>query len=172
MRQMIYGPSGHGSAGALTSTVDTNVVLSTGGEGGSNAMSSTGGKIRAAGVAARKALLSLASAQLGVPVASLSVSKGVVSGGGTTATYGGLVGGELFHVTLPSSASNILQGAGGSKQVADYKLVTTAAPRIDIPGKVTAAYTYVHNLRIPGMLHGRWVRPRGQGPYLTDGFAK
>src|SRR5262249_46264121 len=43
MSQMIYGTSVHGSSGALTSTVDTNVVLSTGGEGGSNAMSSTGG---------------------------------------------------------------------------------------------------------------------------------
>jgi nicotinate dehydrogenase subunit B len=75
-------------------------------------------------------------------------------------------------MTIPASASNILQGASGSKQVSQYRLVTTAVPRIDIPGKVTGAYTYVHNLRLPGMLHGRWVRPRGQGPYLTDGFAK
>ena len=82
MSQMIYGTSVHGKHPAtLTSTVDTNVVLSTGGEGGSNAMSSTGGKIRAAGVVARQALLGLASTQLGVPVTSLSVSKGVVSGG-------------------------------------------------------------------------------------------
>jgi CO/xanthine dehydrogenase Mo-binding subunit len=172
MSQMIYGTSVHGASGDLTSTVDTNVVLSTGGEGGSNAMSSTGGKIRAAGVAARQALLGLASTQLGVPVTSLSVSKGVVSGGGTTVTYGELVGGKLLNVTIPVAASNILQGAGGSKAVGQYSLVTTAVPRIDIPGKVTAAYTYVHNLRLPGMLHGRWVRPRGQGPYLTDGFAK
>ena len=75
-------------------------------------------------------------------------------------------------MTIPAAASNILQGAGGSKRSSQYRLVTTAVPRIDIPGKVTAAYTYVHNLRLPGMLHGRWVRPRGQGPYLTDGFAK
>jgi len=172
MSQMVYGTSVHGKTGALTSTVDTNVVLSTGGEGGSNAMSSTGGKIRAAGVVARQALLGLASTKLGVPVTSLSVSKGVVTGGAATTTYGELVGGKLLNVTIPAAASNILQGAGGSKQVSQYRLVTTAVPRIDIPGKVTAAYTYVHNLRLPGMLHGRWVRPRGQGAYLTDGFAK
>jgi nicotinate dehydrogenase subunit B len=45
-------------------------------------------------------------------------------------------------------------------------------PREDIPMKVTGGYTYVHNIRLPGMLHARWVRPRGQGPWLTDGFAK
>jgi CO/xanthine dehydrogenase Mo-binding subunit len=172
MSQMIYGTSVHGTTGDLTSTVDTNVVLSTGGEGGSNAMSSTGGKIRAAGVVARQALLGLAATQLGGPVTSLSVRKGVVSGGAATVTYGELVGGRLLNVTIPASASNILQGAGGSKQVGQYRLVTTAVPRIDIPGKVTGSYTYVHNLRLPGILHGRWVRPRGQGPYLTDGFAK
>ena len=68
MSQMIYGTSVHGQPATSTSTVDTNVVLSTGGEGGSNAMSSTGGKIRAAGVVARQALLGLASTKLGVPV--------------------------------------------------------------------------------------------------------
>ena len=45
------------------------------------------------------------------------------------------------------------------------------APRIDIPQKVTGHHTYVHHIRLPGMLHGRWVRP-GQGPWLTEGFAK
>ena len=74
-------------------------------------------KIRAAGVAARQALLGLASTKLGVPVASLSVSKGVVSGGAATTTYGELVGGKFLNVTIPASASNILQGAGGSKPV-------------------------------------------------------
>ena len=38
-------------------------------------------------------------------------------------------------------------------------------PRIDIPDKVTGKYVYVHNIRVPGMLHGRLVRPRGQGAY-------
>ena len=73
---------------------------------------------------ARQALLGLASTKLGVPVASLSVSKGVVSGGAATTTYGELVGGKFLNVTIPASASNILQGAGGSKQVSQYRLVT------------------------------------------------
>ena len=54
-------------------------------------------RIRAAAVAARAELLKLASTKLGVPVASLTVSKGVVSGGGKTVTYGELVGGKLLQ---------------------------------------------------------------------------
>ena len=67
---------------------DTWVAVSTGGEGGSNAMSGTGPKIRNVGALARQALLDMASTKLGVPVASLTVGKGVVSGGGKTVTYG------------------------------------------------------------------------------------
>ena len=49
-----------------------------------------------------------------------------------------------------------------------YKTVTmnpNPVVRIDIPEKVTGKYTYVHQVRVPGMLHGRMVRPRGQGAY-------
>ncbi len=173
MSQMIYGSSTHTlGEGGLNSVVDTNVTLSTGGQGGSNAMSGQGGKIRAAGVVARQTLLGLAATQLGVPASSLTVSKGVVSGGGKTVTYGQLVGGKLLSATIPTAASNIAAGTNGSKTVSQYKLVTSRAPRIDIPSKVHGTYTYIHALRIPGMLHGRWIRPRGQGPYMSDGWAK
>jgi CO/xanthine dehydrogenase Mo-binding subunit len=111
----------------------------------------------------------MASTQLGVPVSSLSVSKGVVSGGGKTVSYGQLIGDKLFNVTMPSQ--NLNPGQGSSKPVASYNLVGIArVPRVDIPEKVTGKYTYVHNIRVPGMLHGRLVRPRGQGAY-GDGTA-
>jgi hypothetical protein len=60
-------------------------------------------------------------------------------------------------------------GAGITKPVANYSLVGTRQPRIDIPGKVTGHYAYTHTIRswhAPRTL----VRPRGQGPWLTDGF--
>jgi len=43
----------------------------------------------------------------------------------------------------------------------NYKLIGTRVPRIDIPDIVTGKLTYIHNVRVPGMLHGRVVRPRG-----------
>ena len=67
-------------------------------------MSSTGHRIRAAAVAARAELLKLASTKLGVAASSLTVSKGVVSGGGKSVTYGELVGGKLFNVTLTTTS--------------------------------------------------------------------
>jgi nicotinate dehydrogenase subunit B len=59
----------------------------------------------------------------------------------------------------------LVQGDPGTKPASQYKLVGTRVPRADIPAKVLGTYTYVHSIRVPGMLHGRLVRPRGQGVY-------
>jgi isoquinoline 1-oxidoreductase beta subunit len=105
LSQMIYGTSARNAAGEpVSSANDTYVVAQTGGIGGSNSMSRSGPRIRAAAVAARAELLKLASAKLGVPVSGLSVSKGVVSGGGKSTTYGELIGGKLFNVTLTTTS--------------------------------------------------------------------
>jgi CO/xanthine dehydrogenase Mo-binding subunit len=166
LSQMHYGQSHYDSAGFNNNTiVDTWIVTSTGGEGGSNAMSGQGPKIRAVGVAARAYMLNLASTQLGVPVSSLSVSKGVISGGGKTTTYGAVMNGGKFNTVF--TPNSLQPGQSPSKPIANYKMVTVRdmAPRKDIPAKVNGSYTYVHNVRVPGMLHGRVVRPRGQGAY-------
>jgi CO/xanthine dehydrogenase Mo-binding subunit len=169
MSQMINGTSAHSNGMALNTENDGWVVAQTGGIGGSNSMSSTGHRIRAAAVAARAELLKLASGKLNVPVAQLTVAKGVVSGGGQKVTYGELVGGKLFNVTL--TTTSLQHGDSPAKPVSQYKLVGTKAPRVDIPSKVSGKFTYTHSVRIPGMLHARWVRP-SQGPWLTEGFAK
>jgi CO/xanthine dehydrogenase Mo-binding subunit len=163
--QMIYGSASN--HGALSN--DSYVVGLTGGIGGSNSMSSTGHRIRAAAVAARTELLKMASAKLGVPVASLTVDKGVVSGGSGKVTYGELVAGKLFSVTL--NPNSLQHGVSPAKPVSAYKLVGTQAPRVDIPAKVRGDYVYSHQIKVPGMQHGRWVRV-GQGPWLTEGFSK
>jgi nicotinate dehydrogenase subunit B len=147
---------------------DTNVTPDTGLTAGSSTISSAGPRLRSAASNARQALLGMAATQLGVPVSSLSVSKGVVSGGGKTITYGQLIGDKLFNIAMPQS---INPGVAPSKAVSSYKLVGIArVPRVDIPAKVAGTYVFVHNIRVPGMLHGRLVRPRGQGAY-GDGTA-
>jgi nicotinate dehydrogenase subunit B len=166
MTQMKYGSSLYDSAGhQLNTNVDTWIVASTGGEGGSNAMSGQGPKIRAAGAQARGIMLGMAATQLGVPASSLSVSKGIVSGGGKTVTYGDLMGGKKFNVTI--NPASLQPGVAPAKPIDQYKMVTKAGTvvRKDIPAKVTGQYTYIHNVRVPGMVHGRVVRPRGQGAY-------
>jgi nicotinate dehydrogenase subunit B len=149
-----------------------------------------GPQVRTAAAYAKQTLLGLASTQLGVPVASLTVKSGVVSGGGKSVTYGALLGDKLFNTTMPvegiysgsgigppladgtprPAAPNMFgpylkQGVPPTKQVSQYTVVGTRVPRIDIPDIVTGKMTYIGNVRVPGMLHGRVVRPRGQGAY-------
>ncbi len=100
----------------------------------------------------------------------------IVTGGGKSVSYGQLLGGKLFNVSMPASYNMALVGGFGpptglvagqapAKPISSYTLVGTSPPRIDIPAKVTGTYTYVQNVRVPGMLHGRVVRPRGQGAW-------
>jgi nicotinate dehydrogenase subunit B len=159
-------------------THDTNITPNQGSSVGSQGVQTGGKQTRAAAATAASALLSMASAKLGVPVASLSVSNGVVSGGGKTVSYGDLIGDKLFNVNIPDMSTKgnattpvqAVAGAPGTKPVSKYTLVGTSPPRVDIPDKVTGSYVYVHGIRVPGMLHGRIVRPRGQGAY-GDGTA-
>jgi nicotinate dehydrogenase subunit B len=145
---------------------DTDVIVNSGSTGSSNAIQSGGPMVRAAAATAYQTLVDLASAQLGVPAANLSVTHGIVSGGGKSVSFGALVGGKLLNAAIASAALN--PGQGIAKPVAQYKLVGTRfADHKTIPAKVTGAYTYVHNIRVAGMLHGRVVRPRGQGAYGT-----
>src|SRR5581483_9186134 len=136
----------------------------TGNTGGSTSIKQGGPLVRKAAVEARLALLKMASAALGVPVASLTVSKGVVSGGGKKISYGELIGDKLFNVRY--TGTTLLAGESPAKPVAQYQQVGKARiPRDDIPDIVSGVKTYAANVRIPGMLHGRVVRPRGQGAY-------
>ena len=105
-------------------------------------------------------LLGLASKQLGVPVSRLTVRAGIVSDkddASKKVAYGDLLGGKTF------SAPNT--GRAPLKPVTEYRLVGQRVKRKDTPAKVDGSHPYVHQLRLPGMLHGRVVRPRGQGPY-------
>jgi CO/xanthine dehydrogenase Mo-binding subunit len=144
-------------------TWDTYQLVNSGSTGGSTGIqSSPGPALRGAAAAAMQTLLNMASANLGVPAASLSVSNGTISGGGKSVTYAQLVGGKLFSTKIAAPSLN--PGQAPSKPVSQYAVVTTNVPRVDIPAKIAGTYTYIHNVRIPGMLHGRVVRPRGQGP--------
>jgi len=157
---------------------DTNLVPQTGAKVASNTIVHAGAGVRAAAAWARQTLVGLAAQQLGVPAASLAVSKGVVSGGGKTVTYGALLGGKLFNVRMPDSyrmtAANtgpfgftggLRAGQAPAKPVDAYKVVGTPEPRIDIPGIVTGESSFIQNVNLPGMMHGRIVRPRGQALY-------
>ncbi|MFO7287060.1 MAG: molybdopterin-dependent oxidoreductase [Gammaproteobacteria bacterium] len=142
-----------------TAQHDTNVTPNQGGTYSSASIARGGPQVRRAAAEARRVLLELASERLGVPVERLRVENGVVTAEGTnrSVTYGELVGGRLFEVPFTGEAR--------PKSPDQYKLVGKPAPRKDLPAKVAGTYTYIQHLRLPGMLHGRVVRPRGQRAY-------
>ena len=131
---------------------------------GSNGTALGGPPLRQAAAEARRTLLGLASTQLGVPVSSLTVSDGVVSGGGRTVKYSDLLAGKLFNKTIGTGANT-----APLKPVSQYKVVGTRVPRFDIPDQVIGKSTYIQNVRVPGMWHGRPVRPRGQANVMATG---
>jgi CO/xanthine dehydrogenase Mo-binding subunit len=142
----------------------------TGGGGGSGGISSRSTQTRAAAAYGHQVLLGMASKQLGVSQASLTSTNGVITGGGKSVKFSDLLGGKLFNYVMPlvpestsKTATQLIPGAGITKPVSQYKLVGTQQRRIDIPAKVMGTYTYIQNVRVAGMLHGRRVRPRGAG---------
>src|SRR5487761_2104487 len=54
------------------------------------------------------------------------------------------------------------------KDPATYKVMGQPVPRVDIPGKVTGGAAYVQDMRLPGMVHARVVRPPSYGAQLTE----
>jgi CO/xanthine dehydrogenase Mo-binding subunit len=143
-----------------TARIDTDVTPNQGATAGSWSIQNQGPQVRAAAAEARQALLQLASAKLDAPVDRLQVRDGVVAVDGDprrSVSYGDLVGDRRFNVKMTGKAPQ--------KPVSQYRLVTTRVPRVDIPDKASGKQTYMQHVRLPGMLHGRVVRPRGQGAY-------
>jgi nicotinate dehydrogenase subunit B len=111
-----------------------------------------------AGATAREALFQLASTRLGVPVEQLVVNGGVVSARSNSSkkiAYGELIGGKKFNMPLSRTAKR--------KHPREWTVLGTPVKRLDMPAMVTGSLEYVHNIRVPGMLHGRVVRPPAVG---------
>ncbi|MGE5218789.1 MAG: molybdopterin cofactor-binding domain-containing protein, partial [Chloroflexota bacterium] len=144
---------------------DTSRTIEQGSTVGSRTIERAGPQVRQAAAAARQELLKLAAARLHMPAESLTVSDGVVSvptDPSKQISYGELIGGKKFNTRITAT------GTGWDMKVApevkaknpkDYKVVGKAIRRTDLPTKVTGEHDYIHSLRLPGMLHGRVVRP-------------
>ncbi|HET9834311.1 MAG TPA: molybdopterin cofactor-binding domain-containing protein [Vicinamibacterales bacterium] len=118
------------------------------------------GGLAGACATAREALLNMAAQRMGVPATILRVDEGVISGGGRASlTYAELIGGKKFNLTVNPNAKR--------KPASEWKILGTSVPRLDIPALATGQFEFVHNVRVPGMLHGRVVRPPEVGAMLV-----
>jgi len=139
---------------------DTNITPDQGATSSSSSIERGGPQLRAAAAEARNALLALASKRLSAQIASLTVSKGVVFVDGDphrSVKYGDLLGDKVLKTKVPGTAP--------LKPPSRYTLVGTRVPRVDLPDKMANKYQHMQHVRLPGMLHGRVVLPRGQRAY-------
>jgi nicotinate dehydrogenase subunit B len=141
---------------------DTALTPDEGYTAGSNSVAVGGMSLRWAAAAARQKLLELAASALSVPESSLRIKDGVIyAPDGRKVTYGQLVGGKSFNVTVTSQPP--------LKPYTQYTIVGQPLPRLTIPHIVYADQpVYVQNLRLPGMLYGRVLRPPAPGAQLLS----
>lgn len=137
--------------------LETEVTPYQGGTYSSASIARGGPQVRSAAAEARQALLKMASERWNVPVERLRVARGVISDGQRSISYGELIGDKRFNLALTGNAP--------VKPASEYKVVGRGLPRRDTSAKIDGSYTYMQHLRLPGMLHGRIVRPRGQAAY-------
>lgn len=129
---------------------------------GSLSVQKGGMQLRMAAATARAALLQLAATKLGTDVSDLTIDDGVIASKThhKTAGFGELLSDRHFALKLDAKAA--------LKDPKTYKIVGKSVHRVDIPDKVVGAFTYMQDVRVPGMLHGRVVRPPAIGATLQS----
>jgi nicotinate dehydrogenase subunit B len=153
---------------------DTAVTASQGGVGGSTSIMQGAKPLRNAAATARYVLLQMAGRQLGVSTEELEVKNGTISIKGNESrhiTYAELAGAKELNETLKVSGSGFsinVEGAGKPKNPANYTVVGKPIPRVDLPPKILGHFVYAGDVRVPGMLHGRVVRPSAVGANVAS----
>jgi nicotinate dehydrogenase subunit B len=145
----------------------TDITVDQGGSGGSTAMERDSWPMRRVAAEARRVLLEMASTKLDVPVDRLSVSEGVITVTGDPSkrvTYGQLIGGKRFNVAVTGKNINVITGVAAVKPVQALKNVGQSPQRYDIPAKVDGSLKWAVDVRLPGMVHARNVKPPFAGP--------
>ncbi|WGD49247.1 molybdopterin-dependent oxidoreductase [Bradyrhizobium sp. CB1650] len=130
---------------------DTALVPDQGATIASETIQITAVPLRNAAAQARHLLIARAAERLELPAAELRIEDGLVRGHNRSISYGELIGGETIRLELADDVA--------VKPVGDYVIVGQSVPRVDLPAKATGELTFVHDIRVPGMLHGRVVRP-------------
>jgi nicotinate dehydrogenase subunit B len=133
---------------------DTSLTPDQGPTYGSLSIQNGGMQLRRAAATARREILRRAAARLGRDIATFSIHDGVVSAGsGQRLPIGDLVAENTLAIEIEKDAPE--------KAPDDYAIVGKPVPRLDIPDKVNARFTFMQDFKLPGMLHGRVIRPSG-----------
>ena len=156
----------------------TDVTVDQGGASGSTGIWKAGAALRNAAAEARRVLVEMAAEKLGAPAERLTVVDGVVSDKSDPAKkvgYGELIGGRHFDIELEWNHEFgnelLVKGKAKLKSPSEFKTVGKAGTRRrDVPQKVLGTHDYMVDVKVPGMLHGRIIRPpvAGAVPIAID----
>jgi len=141
---------------------------------GSMTVRYAGPQIRHAAAAARKALLDMAAGHFKLPAQQLIARDGkvaVIGAPDQSVTFGELVDGKRLDIDIETTGQGFGLKVAPDAPVKDpstYSVVGQSLRRKDIPGKVTGQFTYIQDVKVDGMLHGRVVRPYGVGARLES----
>ena len=156
---------------------DTAMTVNQGGASGSTGIQTGGKQMRVAAAEARRVLVEMAASQLSVPAEKLVVTDGVVSASDDktkSISYAQMIGGKYFNVQLDwnKQFGNALYAPGKAqpKKPSDHKIVGQPIKREDVAPKVFAQEDFVTDVKVPGMVHGRMIRPEvaGSVPVKVD----
>jgi len=141
---------------------DTGLCPDQGGTGGSTGLVRGGTEIRAAAATARRALLGLGAARLNRPATELTITDGEVRplAGGAGVGIGTLIGDRRFALKVDNMAP--------LTPAARHTSIGKPLLRPDVPDKCTGRHVYVQDFAVPGMLHGRVIRPPAIGATLIS----
>lgn len=149
----------------------TDITVNQGGSGGSTALEYDSIPMRRAAAEARRVLLEMASKRLGAPVDLLTVINAVVSlqsDPSRRVTYGELIAGGKFHVALSGENIAAVAGRAPIKPVPQLRYTGLSPQREDIPAKVDGSFKWAVDVKLPGMVHARNVKPPFAGARLTS----
>jgi CO/xanthine dehydrogenase Mo-binding subunit len=141
---------------------DTLLTPDQGLTAGSLSIQVGGMQIRQAAATARQALLVEAARHLECSTGELAVNNGIIrsKASGQNVTYGQLVGGKTFSLKVDKKAL--------VKNPDNYTIVGKSIRRPEVEANVTGKFTYVQDFKVPGMLHGRVIRPPAMGATLLS----
>jgi len=152
---------------------DTSVTTDQGGTSASSSIAQGARPLRNAAAAARVLLMQLASRRFGTSIDELQVRNGIINVKGDpskTVSYGDLAGSMDPNETLKVSGNGggvNVEGPGKPKDPSTYTVVGQPLPRLDLPAKIFGRFQYITDVRVPGMLHGRIIRPASVGAKLV-----
>ena len=140
----------------------TDITVDEVGSGGSYALERNSWPMRRVAAEARRVLLDMGSTHLGVPVDQLRVNDAVITAEADTSkrvTYGELIAGKKFNVTLTGNNVYAVTGKAKTKSNPELKYAGQSVQRDDIPAKVDGSLKWAVDVKLPGMVHARNVKP-------------